>query len=66
MSSLQQQPVLNDREWALIMQLLEVERQELPVELRHTDSRSYADALDERRALIETVIQRLRSQGVAS
>ena len=60
------QPALNDREWSLIMQLLEVEREELPMELRHTDSLSYAGALDERRTLIEDLIKRLRAQGIAS
>ena len=59
------QPMLDDKEWGLIMDLLEHERRDLPVELRHTDSRTYADALDERRTMIEDLIQRLRAQGVA-
>jgi hypothetical protein len=60
------QPMLSDREWSLVMQLLEAEQHELPVEMRHTDSRSYSDALDERRTMIEDLVQRLRSQGVVS
>ena len=60
------QPMLDDREWGLIMQLLEDERRDLPVEIRHTDTRSYSDALDERKMMVENLIQRLRAQGVAS
>ena len=60
------QPVLSDREWALVMQLLELEREELPVEMRHTDSLSYSEALVERRSLIEDLIRRLHGQGIAS
>lgn len=59
------QPMLSEQEWGLIMQLLEHEHQDLPVERRHTDSRSYADALDERKMMIDDLIQRLRNQGVA-
>jgi hypothetical protein len=60
----QSQPILEEREWSLIMQLLENERHELPVELRHTDQMEYANSLEERRVLVESLIERLRSQGI--
>ena len=58
------QPILNEREWTLVMELLEHERQELPIEMRHTDSRDYAQALDERRMIIDDLVQRLHAQGI--
>lgn len=60
------QPTLNEREWSLVLELLESEMHELPVELRHTDSRSYAEALDDRRAMLDSLIHRLRSEGVVA
>lgn len=58
------QPMLSEREWELIMQLLESEHNDLPAERHHTDSYRYADALDERKMMIDDLIQRLRNQGV--
>ncbi len=60
------QPMLQEQEWAIIMELLESEKRELPMELRHTDSKEYAEALEGRRHLIEGLIERLRAQGVVS
>lgn len=60
------QPALNEKEWSLVMQLLEAEQHDLPVEMRHTDSQRYSDALDERRTVVQDLVQRLRSQGIAS
>lgn len=58
------QPMLSEQEWSLVMQLLEAERHELPVEMRHADSKSYKDALEERRTMVEDLVQRLHSQGI--
>lgn len=66
MAMLSTQPMLSDKEWALIVQLLESERRELPVEMRHTDSQTYAEALDDRRMLVTDLLQRLHAQGLAS
>ena len=60
------QPTLSEREWSLVMQLLETERHELPVELRHTDSQSYSEALEDRRSMVENLAKKLRDQGVTT
>lgn len=57
------QPTLTEAQWSLIRELLERERQELPGEIHHTDSREYAHLLDERRTLIEDLIHRLETPG---
>ncbi len=60
------QPTLNEREWQLIMQLLEAEQRELPVEIRRTESREYNEALEQRRSMVEDLVQRLKDQGITS
>lgn len=54
------QPVLEEAEWALVAELLEEERRELPVEIRHTDSRAYREQLHRRLEMVEVLLQRLR------
>jgi hypothetical protein len=58
-----QQPTLNDREWQLILNLLESERRDLPQEIRHTDTPKYHDDLQERMRIIDSLVDRLQKAG---
>lgn len=55
------QPILSEAEWALVMELLEQELHELPVEIRHTRSMTYHDDLHRRREMVQELVERLRS-----
>ena len=54
------QPILSERDWNLILNLLETEREELPSEVHHTDNREMAQELASRRALVEDLLGRLK------
>ncbi len=54
------QPILTDAEWQLVIELLEEERRELPIEIRHTDSRAYRDQLHQRLDAIDSILERLK------
>ena len=56
------QPTLSDRDWDLILNLLETEREELPNEVHHTDNREMAQELASRRLLVEDLLGRLRQE----
>jgi hypothetical protein len=56
-------PVLSDREWALVIELLERERRELPAELHHTTTSSVREQLRARLAMIEDLLERLHEAG---
>jgi hypothetical protein len=49
---------LTDEEFAVLGQLLESERARLLVEIRHTDHRTYRDALRSRLAIVEGLAAR--------
>ncbi len=55
-------PVLNEREWALIAQLLDAEHKELLAEIRHTDRRIFRETLKERLDLIESLREKIPTQ----
>lgn len=55
------QPKLSDAEWAVVLDLLEQESHELPVEIRHTRSQEFAKNLHERLDIVTSLIQRIRS-----
>lgn len=59
------QPILSERDWDLILNLLEAERQQLPTEVHHTHNREMAHELADRRILVEDLLGRLR-QGLHS
>jgi len=61
---MQEQPILSEREWTLVLQLLQTERDELPAEIHHTDSREYAGELEDREKIIDGLVQRLRACGL--
>jgi hypothetical protein len=53
------QPDLSDRDWDLLLELLENERRELPPEIRHTDTPGIHDGLLDRLAVIDGLIDRI-------
>ena len=56
------QPTLSNRDWDLILNLLETEREELPNEVHHTDNREMAHELASRRLLVEDLLGRLHQE----
>lgn len=54
------QPKLSEAEWALLVELLEREMEDLPVEIHHTQISSYRDDLRNRRDMIRDLLERLR------
>jgi hypothetical protein len=53
------QPDLTEAEWALICELLERERNELPTEIHHTRTRSLRQELQQRRAMVDELIAKV-------
>ncbi len=53
------QPQLSDKEWDLLLELLEAERSELPPEIRHTDTPRVHDNLLGRLETIDSLINRI-------
>ena len=54
------QPELAEAEWDLVVELLERERAELPVEIRHTRTASVRDELHRREDMVRDLLARLR------
>jgi hypothetical protein len=54
------QPFLSELEWQIIIGLLEAERRELPVEIRHTDSIAVHEELRRRMASVDELLAKLR------
>ncbi len=54
------EPTLSDAEWALILEMLECERSELPVEIHHTRSSSVRAELQQRLDMVRDMLGRLR------
>ena len=59
------QPELSEREWALLLELLDNERRELPPEIRHTDTPGVHDGLLQRLALVDGLTERIRQAQAA-
>ena len=59
------QPKLSDAEWAVVLDLLQQESHELPVEIRHTKSQEFAKNLHERLDIVTSLIERIRSASPA-
>ena len=55
------QPKLSEAEWDLIVELLERERSELPVEIHHTRNSSVRGELHERAEMVQNLLGRLRT-----
>ncbi|MBL8232853.1 MAG: hypothetical protein JNL98_30420 [Bryobacterales bacterium] len=52
-------PVLNEREWELVAELLERELAELPAEVRRTRSSTLHDELSERLSMVRSLLHRI-------
>ena len=57
-----EEPRLSEAEWALMIELLERERNELPVEIHHTRSSSVRAELHQRAEMVRGLLNRLRTQ----
>jgi hypothetical protein len=55
-----ERPILSEAEWALVVELLENERRELPVEIHHTRNSDVRQQLHRRTEVIDRLLQRLR------
>jgi hypothetical protein len=53
------QPRLNEEEWALVIDLLESERNELPVEIHHTRNAQVREELHHRSKMVRELLDRL-------
>jgi hypothetical protein len=53
------QPRLNEEEWALLIDLLESERNELPVEIHHTRNAQVREELHRRAKMVHELLDRL-------
>lgn len=58
------QPTLTEAEWALVIELLEREMEELPVEIHHTRSSQMRNELSQRREMVRELLARLRAAAV--
>jgi hypothetical protein len=55
-----EQPKLSEAEWALVIDLLRQENDQLPIEIHHTRSSAFRDELHRRRQMVENLLERLR------
>jgi hypothetical protein len=53
------QPRLSETEWALVIELLQREREELPVEIHHCRVASYREELRRRQEMVHGLLERL-------
>ncbi len=58
------QPTLTESEWALVIELLEREMEDLPVEIHHTRSSQMRNELSQRREMVRELLARLRPVAV--
>jgi hypothetical protein len=58
------QPILSEGEWTLVIELLEREMEELPVEIHHTRSSQMRSELSQRREMVRELLSRLRPVAV--
>jgi len=56
---------LSRAEWDLVIELLERERAELPVEIRHTRTATVRDELHQRRDMVQQLLDRLTAAPTA-
>ncbi len=55
------QPNLSDEEWALVVELLEQERDELPVEIHHARVSRFRAQLRQRAEMVQRLLERLKA-----
>lgn len=51
---------LSDREWTLVIELLQREARELPTEIHHTDSAEMRHDLRQRLVMVRDLLSRIR------
>ncbi len=51
---------LSEAEWALLIELLQQERDQLPVEIHHTRSTAFRQDLHRRQQTVDGLLERLR------
>jgi len=56
-----EQPNLSEAEWALVVELLQQERDELPVEIHHTRTASVREGLRNRMEMVRGLLERLEA-----
>ena len=56
------QPELSDAEWALIVELVQRERSELPPEIHHTRTMAMREDLHRRLELVENLLKKLSAK----
>jgi hypothetical protein len=59
------QPLFSEKDWQLVAELLERERQELVPEIRRTDTGRYRHELVERLHAVESLLARIKQAAVA-
>lgn len=59
MGAAKPQPVLGDSEWALVIELLERERKELPAQIHHSRTGTFTGDLRARLTMVEQLLERL-------
>ncbi len=52
-------PALTEKEWALVLELVQRELAELPSEIHHTDRSAYRKELHDRRLLLQNLLDKL-------
>lgn len=56
------EPIFSEAQWALVLQLLEHELDELPVEIHHTNRSSVREELQQRAEMVREMVARLRAR----
>jgi hypothetical protein len=59
------QPILTDAEWALVVELLQLEQRELPVEIRHATGIAAREEMHRRLQLVQDLLGRLQTAAAA-
>jgi hypothetical protein len=59
------QPILSEGEWALVVELLQLELRELPVEFRHAGGQEARHDLHQRLEMVQSLLQRLQQPAIA-
>jgi hypothetical protein len=60
------QPILTEPEWALVIELLQLEQRELPVEIRHATGLVAREEMHRRLQMVQALLNRLQSTVAAA
>ncbi len=56
------EPMFSEGQWELMLQLLEREQDELPVEIHHTNRSSVREELQQRAEMVREMVSRIRAR----